>query len=226
MTPYVGCIIQARLTSSRFPRKILELIDGIPVLEHIVNRVHKSHLIDKVVIASPHSPECCLNEEIFIGSEEDVLDRYYQASKKYGFDIIVRITSDCPLIPVSEINRVITRLLRGDTDYVRNFPNVPDGWDVEAFTFKMLEEAWLKTSEQTEREHVTPYMKRSTNAVLLEAPKLSLDTREDLERIKEFYELEQQERIDYGWHGQLLDKLHQVSTTESQAQSHTDIQQR
>lgn len=189
MRPYVGCIIQARLTSSRFPRKILEDFGGVPVLEYLVNKIHSVKEIDKVVIAAPHSPECCLNEEIFIGSENDVLDRYYQAAKNYGFDIIVRITSDCPIVPVGEILRVIKRILSGDCNYVRNYPNVPDGFDVEAFTFQLLEEAWTNSTDSFDREHVTPYMKRSEGAVLLESPKLSIDTKEDLVRIKEWYEL-------------------------------------
>lgn len=225
MKPIIGCIIQARLTSSRFPRKILENIGGIPVLEHLVNRVHAVDLIDKVIIASPHSPECCLNEEIFIGDENDVLDRYYQAAKKYNLDIIVRLTSDCPFIPPSEIYRVLTRLLRGDTDYCRNFPNVPDGWDVEAFTMKALELAWLKANEKYDREHVTNWMKScdELKPVLLEAPKLSLDTKEDLERIREHYELERKVNLNNWGDGFIRIPLHQVSFTTSSAQSNTDI---
>lgn len=190
----IGAIIQARLTSTRFPRKILEKINGIPVLEHVVNRVHLSKTINKVILACPHSPEACLNEEIFIGSEFDVLDRYYQCAKKHDLTVIVRITSDCPLVPPSEIDRVVNRLLERDTHYVYNFPNVPDGWDVEAFTFHGLEKAWNESKSLEDRQHVTAYMKRdeSLNPIHLEAPKLSLDTAQDLERIKEYESLDRE----------------------------------
>lgn len=233
MNPYIGAIIQARLTSSRFPRKILEPIGGIPVLEHLVNRVHLVRLIDQVVIASPHSPECCLNEEIFIGNENDVLDRYYQASKKYNFDIIVRLTSDCPFIPPAEIAGCIESYLKLNKErgieYLTNVGSsgrfgVPDGWDVEVFSAKMLEKAWLNTTDLKERENVTPYMKRNENSITIEAPKLSLDTKEDLERIKEWYELERQVYPNNWGNGFLRNEFYKVSTTESHAQSHKDIQ--
>lgn len=185
-----GAIIQARLTSSRFPRKILADINGKPVLEHLVNRVYRAKLVDKIVIASPHSPECCLNEEIFIGSEDDVLDRYYQCAKKYGFDIVVRVTADCPILPHSEIDRCIKALKDNQADYVTNRPYVPDGWDVECMTFNALEKAWYYSKLPHEREHVTPYIKGDVTSknIYLDGPKLSVDTKEDLERIREYYE--------------------------------------
>lgn len=196
MKPYVGAIIQARLTSSRLPRKHLLQINGIPLLEHLVNRVHAS-IVDKVVIAAPHNPECCLNEEIFIGSENDVLDRYYQASKKYCFDYVVRITGDCALLPPSEINRVVRHCTENNLQYVSNVRpkgrfGVPDGWDVECFSFQALENAWLKATESYDREHVTSIMRHGAGfyPVYLDPPKLSVDTQEDYDRLKEFYELE------------------------------------
>ena len=199
LKPYVGAIIQARLTSTRLPNKILLEINGKPILEHLVNRVQLAKKIDKVVIASPHSPECCLNEEIFIGSENDVLDRYYQCAKKYGFDIIVRLTSDCPFIPPYEIDRVVNRLIsKPSSHHATNINGLndrfgtPDGWDVEAFTYHALETAWKEAKEPIDREHVTPYMKACAQfkPVYLEPLKLSIDTLEDYERLKLFYSTE------------------------------------
>lgn len=199
MKPYVGVIIQCRLTSTRLPRKHLLKINGVPVLEHLVIRARAS-IADKVIIASPHSPECCLNEEMFIGSEHDVVDRYYQAAKKYGIDCIVRLTADCPFIPVYEINRVIERFLQGDTDYVTNISQdsrfgIPDGWDVEAFSFKALEFAWLNRDSIV--EHVTTLIKYDPqfNPIYLQPIKLSLDTEKDYETLKEFYRLESNTHI-------------------------------
>lgn len=182
---YVGCIIQARLTSTRFPRKILAELEGLPVLEHVVNRCHQAKLVDKVIIAAPHSPECCLNESIFIGSEHDVLDRYYKCAKEYNLDIVVRITADCPLIPPTEIDRVICELIDKGADYATNRPAMPDGFDVEAFTMDALTQAWYMAKDSYDREHVTPWIKRNAKMkrLILDAPKLSLDTQDDLKRI-------------------------------------------
>ena len=190
MKPLIGCIIQARLTSTRFPKKILADFFGKTVLETVVERCYEAKLVDKIVIAAPHQLGVCLNEELFIGSEHDVLDRYYQCAKKYGFTVIVRITSDCPLIEPYEIDRCINRLLERDTHYVTNRPATFDGNDVEVFTFHALQEAWGHAESLEDREHVTPYMKRdfSLNPISLEAPKLSLDTAQDLERMKAYYE--------------------------------------
>lgn len=193
MKPYIGCIIQARLTSSRFPKKILADLYGKPVLEHVVERCYESKLIQKVVIAAPHQLGVCLNEALFIGSENDVLDRYYQCARRYKFDVVVRITSDCPLVPGPEIDRVISRLLERDTHYVTNVGGVgrfgvPDGWDVEAFTFHALKEAWSRKNDDTLKQHVTGWMKinEEFNPIFLEGPKLSIDTKEDFERIKTY----------------------------------------
>ena len=191
--PFIGAIIQARLTSTRLPRKHLLQVAGIPLLEHLINRVRQCSLIDKIIIASPHNPECCLNEEIFIGSENDVLDRYYQAAKKYQLDAVVRLTADCPFVPTSEIYRVVSRYLDGGCEYVTNVSRgsgrfgTPDGWDVEIFSMATLEEA-NAYAKGDEREHVTPYMKKNCYPVFLEPLKLSVDTLEDFESVRKFYE--------------------------------------
>lgn len=182
MKPYVGLIIQARLNSSRFPNKILETIGGRTILETVVSRCHEAKLVDKVVLAMPENPMCCLNEEIFIGSNENVLDRYYQCARYYNFDVIVRITADCPLTLPFEIDRCVDYFLSNQIDYVTNRPAMPDGFDVEVFSFLALEKAW---SEFKTDEHVTTHIK-TMNAVLLDAPKLSVDEPTDLERVKQW----------------------------------------
>lgn len=190
--PYTGCIIQARLSSTRLPMKVVEELNGIPILEHVVNRVRRADIIDQLVIAAPHQLDVCMNEDLFIGSEDDVLDRYYQCALEYKFDIIVRITADCPFVPPYEIDRVVNTLMDERADYATNRPSVPDGWDVEAMTFKSLELAHKNTIDQYDREHVTPWIKRndSFRKLFLDAPKLSLDTPDDLERIRRWYEYE------------------------------------
>lgn len=209
MKPYIGLIIQARLNSTRFPKKILADFFGKTILETVVERCYEAKLIDKIVIAAPHILGVCLNEELFIGSENDVLDRYYQCAKKYGFEIICRITSDCPLIQPYEIDRCINRLLERDTHYVTNRPAAFDGNDVEVFTFHALEKASKESISLEDREHVTPYIKRDyeLNPISLEALKLSLDTAQDLELIKEYYVSQRKTYTNHGRDGVICSSL-------------------
>lgn len=188
----VVCIIQARLSSNRLPGKIKKLIGTQVLLEHLVNRAYLSDWIDKIVIAAPHSPECCLNEEIFIGSEKDVLNRYYECAKKYDAEIIVRLTADCPFVPPFEIDRVIQHLLENDLDYATNRPGMLDGFDVEVFTFEALKQANEEAIAEYDREHVTPYIKTSGKfkTSQLDSLKLSIDTPNDLKLARRWYEKE------------------------------------
>ena len=186
MKPLIGTIIQARKTSTRFPNKVSEPLFGTTLLEWCVKGVRKAKLVDDIVIAAPHALGICLNEKLFIGSEADVLDRYYQCAKEYDFDVIVRITADCPLISGYEIDRCINSFLQEDYDYVTNCPAMPDGFDVEVFSFESLFEAWSEAKESYDREHVTPYIKNNSRCLYLNSPKLSVDTREDLDEIKRY----------------------------------------
>lgn len=185
---FTGAIIQARRTSTRFPDKVLQQLSGMSILEHCVERAKSARLVDKVVIAAPHEIPIKLDVDYFYGSESNVLDRYYQCADFYEFDVIVRLTADCPLVPPSEIDRVVHFFNSHHFDYAVS--NTIDGWDVEVFDFDALEEAWLNATEPSDLEHVTPYLKRM-NSYFLPPPKLSIDTPEDLERVKEFlnYEL-------------------------------------
>lgn len=98
--------------------------------------------------------------ESFAGSENDVLDRYYQAAKIFHADPIVRITADCPLIDPKVIDKVIEYYLenKGNVDYVGTSPTYPDGLDTEIFSFAALEKTWKEAKKQTEREYVTSYI--------------------------------------------------------------------
>jgi glutamate-1-semialdehyde aminotransferase/spore coat polysaccharide biosynthesis protein SpsF (cytidylyltransferase family) len=162
-------LIQARMGSSRFPGKVLQDLSGRPMLWHVVNRVRKARNVDRVVVATTDlevdDPVAwfCEQEGIgcFRGSEQDVLDRFYQAAKANHADVVVRITADCPLIDPSVIERVLARFQRGDCDYVCNIIRYtyPDGLDTEVFSFGALERAWREASKPSEREHVTPYLR-------------------------------------------------------------------
>ena len=162
-------IVQARMGSSRLPGKSLADIEGHPMLWHVVERVRRAQLVHKVVVATSDKiaddpiAEFCEREGIlcFRGSEDDVLDRFYQAAKEHSGEVLVRVTADCPLIDPSVIDRVVERYEGGSLDYVSNVMRCtyPDGLDAEVFSISALERAWREAQKLSEREHVTPYLR-------------------------------------------------------------------
>ena len=162
-------IIQARMGSSRLPGKSLAEIEGKPMLWHVAQRVKRATLVDRVVVATSSQStddvieEMCRKYEIacYRGSEDDVLDRFYQAALAVKAAQVVRITADCPLIDPEVIDRVIRRFRDDDLDYVSNamVRSYPDGLDTEVFSFAALEQAWRWTRKVSDREHVTPYLR-------------------------------------------------------------------
>lgn len=162
-------LIQARMGSSRFPGKVLEDLGGRPMLWHVVHRVRRAKSLDRVVIATTDRAvddpiaQFCEREGIgcFRGSEQDVLDRFYQAARANLADVVARITADCPLIDPGVIDKVVARFERGDCDYASNCLRYtyPDGLDTEVFSFAALERAWREAEKPSEREHVTPYLR-------------------------------------------------------------------
>lgn len=199
-------IIQARIGSTRLPRKVMLNILGKPVLWHVVNRVSKAELIDELIVATTVNSdddmvvEFCKSNGILVfrGAENDVLDRYYQCAKAYHVKDIVRITADCPLHDPHVIDMVITEYLKGGYDYVCNTIEYtfPDGFDVEVFSFTALVDAWKHAKLPSEREHVTPYIRKSEkfkkknvfSVKRYPVYRCSLDHPEDYEFIKKIYE--------------------------------------
>jgi spore coat polysaccharide biosynthesis protein SpsF len=163
-------IIQARMSSTRLPGKVLLDLACEPMLARVVARTKRAKTIDRTIVATTVEPE---DEPIVAlcrargwavsrGSRDDVLDRYYQAAVADGADPIVRITSDCPLIDPEVIDRVVEHLTTG-VDYASNINprrTFPRGLDVEAFTFASLAAAWQDASDTSSREHVTPFLYR------------------------------------------------------------------
>ena len=207
----IGCIIQARTGSTRLPGKVMMSIDqDDTVLSFGIKQVKSCKKIDELVIATTDLPEDDiivdymnkLNIKYFRGSSKDVLDRYYQCAKKFSFSIIVRITSDCPLVDPGIADRVISYFLKNEAkiDYVSNIHPImtfPDGTNVEVFSFKSLEKAWNKAKKSSEREHVTPYLYTSNefqlgefkNSQDLSSLRWTVDYKKDLELIREIVRL-------------------------------------
>ncbi len=162
-------VIQARMGSSRLYGKVLLTAAGKPFLQHQIERVQHSKLINEVIVATASSRRdnlivgLCekLNIPCFRGSEDDVLDRFYQCALKFRLEVIVRLTADDPLQEPEVMDEVIKAFLKNECDYASNTirPTYPDGFDVEVFSVEALTEAWNNAKLPSEREHVTPYIK-------------------------------------------------------------------
>ena len=186
------CIVQARLNSRRLPEKVLLPLNGHTVIGEVLTRCWKIPDIDQVVCAIPKDDEALLKEAskygpVFLGSEDDVLQRYYGAAKMTGADYIVRVTGDCPLISPELCGEILWRLKDSGAEYASNcHPRTfPKGYDCEAFTFKTLERA---NKIDTEREHVTTWMSTNARRINIVAPwkmdgRLTLDTLNDYRTI-------------------------------------------
>jgi spore coat polysaccharide biosynthesis protein SpsF (cytidylyltransferase family) len=161
-------ILQARLTSTRLPGKVLKKVCGKTLLELQIERVRRSKLLKKLVVATSEDAgdgqieELCkrLDVSCYRGSLDDVLDRYYRAAILFGGETIVRITGDCPLFDPELADRIIERHKEEGDDYTSNTiePTYPDGLDVEVMKFESLSRAWNDARKLSEREHVTLYI--------------------------------------------------------------------
>ncbi|HEY9619561.1 MAG TPA: glycosyltransferase family protein [Crinalium sp.] len=207
-----AAIIQARMGSTRLPGKVLKRLCDKTVLAHVISRVQNCPLVDEVIVATTTSEEdnaIVLEAEKykakwFRGSEHDVLERYYLAAKEYGIEVIIRITSDCPLFDPAILFDLLSYFQDETTqglriDYLSNTLNrtYPIGLDAEVFTFEALEEAFLRASQPYEREHVTPYiyqhplifsLHNQSNDEDLSSYRWTLDTKEDFQFIQVIYE--------------------------------------
>jgi len=166
-------VVQARISSARFPGKVLMDVEGKPLILHVLERVRRAKRIDKLVLATSLEASDDILEKtaggegfkVFRGSLDDVLDRFYLCALKEKADTIVRLTGDCPLHDSDVIDAVIENFLTGDADHVSNTlnPTYPDGLDTEVFSFAALENAWQAARLPSEREHVTPYIWRNSD---------------------------------------------------------------
>ncbi len=165
-------IIQARLGSTRFKKKILKKIGNKTLIEFLYQRISESKYIDKTIIATTNSKvddELCeilrkKNINFIRGSENNVLKRFYDASKKIKSNYIIRICGDCPLIDIDIVNKLLLRANFKNLDYISNTikPTFPDGLDVEIFKSKVLNNAYKYASKKFDKEHVTPFIIRNS----------------------------------------------------------------
>lgn len=188
-TPRVGVIIQARMTSKRFPGKSTAPLMGKPVVQHVWERAALIRPVDVVIVAVPDDPASepietlaeAENIKGWRGSEDDVLTRFYDAANHYKLDIVVRVTGDCPFLNPRISSEVLQLLLWRKLDYASNiYPDrtYPRGLDTEAFTFDALEAAHVSTTMPYDREHVTPWLQR-TKGIRRGQTQQSVDASED-----------------------------------------------
>lgn len=206
----VVAIIQARMESTRLPGKVLLDLAREPMLVRVVDRARRGTALHKVVIATTTKPaddaivQLCAERgwPWFRGSENDVLDRYYRAAVAYGADVVIRITSDCPLVDPLILDNVVHELVerQPDIDYASTaFPRrtFPRGLDTEVIRFDALERTWREDRNPVWREHVTPYIYHNPHAFRIHGVmnnedlshmRWTVDTFEDLTFMRKIYD--------------------------------------
>ena len=202
-------IVQARMTSTRLPGKVMKIVCGKPLLEHLINRLKRVKCADQIVIATTVNEtediivELCKKLDIsyYRGSEEDVLGRYYEAAVEYGGDVIIRITSDCPVIDPEVVDYLISFFTNNieKYDFVSNTleRSYPRGMDAEIVSFKALKEAHFNAYDPFDREHVSLFIRNRPTQYRrhnikyssdLSRYRLTVDTSEDMELIRRIFE--------------------------------------
>lgn len=205
-----SAIVQARSGSTRLPGKIFKQISGKPMLQHVIERLSYSKLINQIIVATTTLPDddavedfCKMNKITFHrGSPDDVLSRYYDTAKRFSVDTIVRVTSDCPLIDPQVIDKMIEKFfLISKSDHVDYLSNsivrtFPRGLDAEVFSFAALEQAHNESEEVYEREHVTPFIYHHPEKFIhsdflnnkdYSFHRWTVDTEEDFRLVSEIY---------------------------------------
>lgn len=206
--PKIIAIVQARMGSSRFPGKVLKDICGKPLLEHLINRVKMSSVINLILIATTTEEEDGpiinlakrLNVRVYRGSQDDVLDRYLKAAEDVKADVIVRITGDSPLVEPRFLDIAVRHHLRKKIDLTcaKNKDQIPSGTGCEVISYSALRQAWEWGHSPQDREHVTWYILshpekfkiefiRVKKALRLPRICLTVDEEADLELIRQIF---------------------------------------
>ena len=202
----VVAIVQARMGSTRLPGKVLMDLGGATVLSRVVQRLRRCSQLEEIVVATTDQvadqvivANCAqLGVACFRGSETDVLDRYHSAAEAFSADVILRITSDCPLIDPEVVDNVARALIEQRADVACNIlpRTYPRGLDTEVFTKEALKKAWRGSNQPHQREHVTTLFYERPEMFHLASVRegqdfshyrWTLDTPDDLRLIREIY---------------------------------------
>lgn len=202
-------IIQAHMGSTRLPGKIMKKLMGKEVLIHVYERCIRAKSLDKVIIATSKNKENDAIEflcnkygiECFRGQEEDVLDRYYQCASNYNPNIIIRVTSDCPLLEPKLIDFWISNMKKDNIEFIEEEDKIYTGFGLDIFTMEALRKLKKMSTKKNQKEHVVGYYLENKEefkskkyplkdelSYLYRDYRLTLDTIEDYELIKKIYE--------------------------------------
>jgi spore coat polysaccharide biosynthesis protein SpsF len=229
--PKVGIISQARMTSTRLPGKVLKTIQGKSLLQYHIDRLRWSKLPIVIATTVNQSDQPIVdfagaqNLPVYRGSEHDVLSRFHGAVAEHGFDIVVRVTSDCPLLDGFEVAKAVDVYLGLNKPWVyltncieRTYPR---GFDYEIFSAEMLNEAFAKATTTPEREHVNPYMTQNkhgkthfhsiTHSPNTSGYRLTVDEVDDFRLMEKLI-------ADYGCAGKTASEIEQVLLTHPELQ--------
>jgi spore coat polysaccharide biosynthesis protein SpsF len=205
IVPTVVAVIQARMGSKRLPGKSMKKLCKKPILAHVIERAQAIEGVSKVVVATCKGDENSqiidlakeMKAKVFIGSEENVLERYYQAVKKHGGDYIVRITADNPFLDVDYASMAVEIAAESGAD-LSSVINLPLGTAVEVIKSEALFEAYNLSDTAYHLEHVTPYIKEhpefftiQRHPINIDNPfdklRLTVDTEDDFELAKNIF---------------------------------------
>jgi spore coat polysaccharide biosynthesis protein SpsF len=163
----VVLVLQARMGSTRLPGKSMLDLAGVPLVGRMIERLKRANLLDEIVLATTLKAEDDILEKLaadvqiscFRGSEDDLVDRYYQAASQFDADFIVRIPGDNPVIEPSEVDRIVEFHQMSDFDFSSNVIDFmgngyPDGIGAEIFDFRALEIVWREVKDPYNREHI------------------------------------------------------------------------
>ena len=192
-------------------------INNKSLIEILLARLSQSKRIDKIILATSvnsvndklSKDVKALGYDVFRGSEDNVLERYYLAAKQYNPSTVIRITGDCPIIDPILVDQIVDMYIKNDADYVSNNhpPTYPDGLDTEVFSFKALEISWQEANKDDELEHVTPFIKKHSrfkklsyeNKINFSKERWTVDEVEDFEVIENIID-HFHPNIFFSWH--------------------------
>jgi spore coat polysaccharide biosynthesis protein SpsF len=217
LRPHIGIITQARMTSTRLPGKILKEVNHKSLLQYHVDRLLQTgfEVIIATTINNTDDPVCEFAEKQKIkyhrGSEDNVLSRFYEAAKEFDLDVIIRVTSDCPLIDPHLIRNSVEKYLQFNNQnlYMSNGTErtFARGFDFEIFSFQLLEEAFKNATDKSDQEHVTPYIWKNRSGKVEIYPvkqtmdnsrfRITVDTADDFELIKTLIEKYNADQLSY-----------------------------
>ena len=212
----VTAIIQARTGSTRLPGKVLKEVLGQPLLAWQLERAARAARLERLVVATTSAPgddpvaELAerLGIDVCRGSEQDVLDRYYQCAAARGVEHLMRLTGDCPLIDPAVLDAAVDAYFAAGVDHLATSPRFAEGLDCEVLSFAALEQAWREARKPSEREHVTLYLRNHPERFRLaeldndrndSAFRITVDEPKDFEVVRAVIEALHPERPDFGF---------------------------